>query len=62
MKPGNAGGGKGHRLETNARRDEGGGIGDEPDDSGKRSELQTALHDNAKKSSDFRFYAPYDKV
>jgi len=33
MKPGNAGGGKGPQLQADARSDEGGEIGDEPDNS-----------------------------
>ena len=39
MKPGNAGGGKGPQLETNARSDKDGGIGDEPSNPRKRSEV-----------------------
>jgi hypothetical protein len=39
MKPGNAGGGKGPSLKTNATSDEEGGIGDEPSNPGKRSEV-----------------------
>src|SRR5215471_10855540 len=36
---GNAGGGKGPQLKANARRNEGGGIGDEPSNPSKRSEV-----------------------
>ena len=39
MKPGNAGGGKGPQLKGNARSDEDGGIGDEPSNPSKRSEV-----------------------
>jgi hypothetical protein len=39
MKPGNAGGGKGPQLEGNARSDEDGGIGDEPNNPRKCSEV-----------------------
>jgi hypothetical protein len=39
MKPGNAGGGKGPWLEMNARSDKDGGIGDEPNNPGKSSEV-----------------------
>src|SRR5437868_15483006 len=38
-KSGNDGGGKGPQLKTNARGDEGRGIGDEPNNSIKRSEV-----------------------
>lgn len=38
-KPGNSGGGKGPQLEVNARSDEEGGIGDEPNNPRKRSEV-----------------------
>ena len=39
MKPGNAGGGKGPQLKGNARSDEDGGIGDEPNNPRKCSEV-----------------------
>jgi len=39
MKPGNAGGGKGPQLKGNARSNEGGGIGVEPNNPSKRSEI-----------------------
>ena len=39
MKPGNAGGGKGPQLEVNATSDEGREIGDEPNNSGRYSEV-----------------------
>src|SRR6201997_4155178 len=39
MKPGNSGGGKGPQLRTNARSDEGQGIGDEPNNSNQCSEV-----------------------
>src|SRR5438309_7727620 len=39
MKPGNAGGGKGPQLKGNARSNEGGGIGVEPNNPNKRSEI-----------------------
>jgi hypothetical protein len=39
MKPGNAGGGKGPQLKGNARSDEDGGIGVEPNNPSKRSEV-----------------------
>ena len=39
MKPGNSGRGKEPQLEVNARSDEDGGIGDEPSNPGKRSEV-----------------------
>src|SRR5260370_38038201 len=39
MKPGNSGGGKGPQLRTNARSDEGQGIGDEPNNSIQGSEV-----------------------
>ena len=39
MKPGNAGGGKGPQLEGNARSNEDGGIGVEPNNPSKRSEV-----------------------
>ena len=39
MKPGNAGGGKGPQLKANARSDEGRGIGDEPNNPNKCSEV-----------------------
>ena len=39
MKPGNAGGGKGPQLKGNARSDEDGGIGDEPSNPSKCSEV-----------------------
>src|SRR6516162_1696007 len=39
MKQGNAGGGKGPQLEANARSDEDGGIGVEPNNPSKRSEV-----------------------
>jgi len=38
-KPGNSGGGKEPQLEANARSDEDGGIGDEPNNPGKCSEV-----------------------
>src|ERR1039457_1020202 len=38
-KPGNAGGGKGPQLKTNAGSDEGQGIGDEPNNSNQCSEV-----------------------
>src|SRR5712671_6500383 len=38
-KPGNAGGGKGPQLKGNARSDEDGGIGDEPNNPRKCSEV-----------------------
>jgi hypothetical protein len=42
-KPGNAGGGKGPQLKTNARSDEGRGIGDEPSNSSKCSEVANGV-------------------
>lgn len=39
MKPGNAGGGKGPQLEVNATSDEGREFGDEPNNSGRYSEV-----------------------
>src|SRR5215469_15209882 len=39
MKPSNVGGGKGPQLKGNARSDEGGGIGVEPNNPSKRSEV-----------------------
>ncbi len=39
MRPGNAGGGKGPQLKGNARSNEGGGIGVEPNNPSKRSEI-----------------------
>src|SRR5499425_473013 len=39
MRPGNAGGGKGPQLKGNARSDEDGGIGVEPNNPSKRSEV-----------------------
>jgi hypothetical protein len=39
MNPGNSGGGKEPQLEVDARSDEDGGIGDEPSNPGKCSEV-----------------------
>jgi len=49
-------------LEANARCDEDGGLACEPNNPESVQKLQTALHDKAKKSPAFRFYALYDKV
>jgi hypothetical protein len=38
-KPGNSGGGKGLQLKANARSNKDGEIGDEPNNSSKRSEV-----------------------
>src|SRR5438552_11439688 len=62
MKPGNAGGGKWPQLKANARSDEGGGIDVSLTTPESVQKLQKALHDKAKESPDFRFYALYDKV
>ncbi len=60
MKPGNAGGGKG--LKGNAKSNEDGGIDVSLTTPVSVQKLQTALHDKAKESPDFRFHALYDKV
>ena len=56
MKPGNAGGGKGPQLKGNARSNEDGGIDVSLTTPESVQKLQTALHDKAKESPDFRFY------
>jgi hypothetical protein len=43
MKPGNAGGGKGPHLEANAGSDEDGGIGVEPSNPNKCSEVADSV-------------------
>ena len=62
MKPGNAGGGKGPQLKGDARSDKDGGIDVSLITPASVQKLQTALHDKAKESPNFRFYALYDKV
>jgi len=61
LKPGNAGEGRAS-VEANARSDKDGGIGDESSNPRKRSEVTGSVTRQAKKSTDFRFYALYDKV
>src|SRR5260370_5579240 len=63
MKPGNSGGGKGPQLKGNARSDKGTeGLAMSLTTPLSVQKLQTALHDKAKGSPKFRFYAVYDKV
>ena len=62
MKPGNSGGRKEPQLKGNARSDEDGGIGVSLSTPESVQKLQTALHDKAKGSPKFRFYALYDKM
>jgi len=49
-------------LEANARSDEDRGIGDEPSNPGKRSEVTDSVARQSEEVADFRFYALYDKV
>ena len=61
LKPGNAGGGK-EPVEETQEAAKNGGIGDEPSNPLSVQKLQAALHDKAKESPSFHFYALYDKV
>ena len=49
-------------MKGNARSDEDGGIGVSLSTPESVQKLQTALHDKAKESPNYRFYALYDEV
>ena len=61
-KPGNAGGGKGLSWKQAQEVTKTEGLVMSLTTPESVQKLQTALHDKAKKSPDFRFYALYDKV
>jgi hypothetical protein len=60
LKPGNAGGGKGPRFKTDAKRGTW-RLGNLPSPDSVQK-LQTALHAKAKAEPGYRFYALYDKI
>src|SRR4030088_1424001 len=62
LKPGNAGGGKGPQLKTNAISGEGPGRLGNLSTPKSVQKLQKALHAKAKAEAGYRFYALYDKI